>query len=65
MPSKSPEPLLKVTLNLYYTDVIKAKTRFGRGYQERLRDLIHEALKDHRPTRTLADFATHEDLDAE
>lgn len=41
MPNKSEEPLVKVTLNLFQSDLEFLKARHGWGYSTIVRDLIH------------------------
>lgn len=40
MPNKSDEPLRKVTLNLFEEDCKVMAQRYGRGWTERVRDLV-------------------------
>lgn len=39
------DPLQKITLNLYLSDVDWLKKRFGWGYSEKIRDLVREYHK--------------------
>lgn len=46
MPTKSDDPLRRVTLNLYEADCRWLETNYGRGWTERVRQHIHnEVLK--------------------
>lgn len=38
------DPLQKITLNIYLTDYLFYKDRYG-GYQERIRDLVSRDVK--------------------
>lgn len=66
MPTKSHEPLIKVTLNLYHADLIKLRSRYGHGYSERVREWVRERL---RRSETQGFYtpshATIEDLDTD
>lgn len=42
MPAKADSPLRKVTLNLYELDCQVLERRYGRGWSERVRKLVHE-----------------------
>lgn len=39
------EPLAKITINLYAKDVEKLQLRYGRGYQQKIREMIREAME--------------------
>lgn len=41
MPVRSDEPLRKVTLNLYEEDCQWMERQYGRGWTERLRQMLH------------------------
>lgn len=45
MPPRSPEPLRRVTLNLFDTDCAAMERRFGHGWSEQLRNLLRDYLK--------------------
>lgn len=45
MPPRSPEPLRKVTLNLFDKDCDSMERRYGHGWSERVRDLVRQDLK--------------------
>ena len=68
MPVRSDEPLRKVTLNLYEADCAWMEREYGRGWTERLRQMLHhEVLKrttieDPPPRRTLGDLIPSNDL---
>ena len=65
MPNTSGEPLRKITLNLYHSDVIALKARYGQGYTEQIRLLVRKNVNEHKQhRRTIEDYVT-EDLDAE
>ncbi len=38
------EPLTKVTLNLYTKDVLNLQLRYGRGYQQKIREMVREKM---------------------
>jgi hypothetical protein len=65
MPSRSDDPLRRVTLNLYEADCIWLEKTYGRGWTERIRQHIHNEVlarggtqQRYRPTnRTLGDLA--------
>lgn len=59
-------PLRKVTLNLFDTDVAWFQKRFGHGYSEHVRDILHRHVRSQQPTdepNYPEAFATQEDLD--
>lgn len=39
---RSPEPLRKVTLNLFEKDCVAMERRYGHGWTERLRNLMRD-----------------------
>ena len=41
---KSDEPLTKLTLNLFSQDVIRLRIRYGRAWQEAVRQIIRQHL---------------------
>lgn len=41
-----PESLTKVTLNLYSTDVEAFRARYGFGWSEQIRNVVHENVKE-------------------
>lgn len=45
MPPRSPEPLRKVTLNLFDEDCEWMERRYGHGWSERVRDLVRKHKK--------------------
>lgn len=44
MPTQADAPLRKVTLNLYASDVDEMARRYGFGWSEKVRKLVHEHL---------------------
>jgi len=44
MPPRSPEPLLKVTFNLFAKDVAEMERRYGRGWTEQVRNMVRKHL---------------------
>lgn len=60
MPIRPDEPLRKVTVNLYDSDVIDMQRLYGQGWSTELRRILHYHLlalsKPHRG-RTLGDLA--------
>lgn len=44
MPPRSPEPLRRVTLNLFDSDCLLMERRYGHGWSERLRLLLRDHL---------------------
>lgn len=44
MPPRSPEPLRRITLNLFETDCVKMERRYGHGWTERVRDMVREHI---------------------
>jgi uncharacterized protein (DUF4415 family) len=38
------EPLTKITINLYAKDVLNLQLRYGRGYQQKIREIVREAM---------------------
>lgn len=60
MPIRPDEPLRRVTLNLYASDVEWFIATYGHGWTERIRQHLHnEVLKRQQPTkvRTLGDLS--------
>ena len=45
MPPRSPEPLRRVTLNLFDTDCAAMERRYGHGWSERVREMVRAHLK--------------------
>lgn len=45
MPPRSERPLRKVTLNLFATDCDAMARRYGHGWSEKVRDLVHEHIR--------------------
>lgn len=65
MPNQSPEPLHKLTLNLFHSDIIALKSRYGHGYTEQIRLMVRRNVNEHkRAKRTIEDYV-REDLDAD
>ena len=66
MPNKSTEPLTKVTLNLFRSDVIAFKRRYGQGYTEQIRLLLRENVKEHtRHKQTIESLMAQDMVDGE
>lgn len=40
------EPITKVTLNLYTTDVEFLRSRYPQGYTERIRDIVRKEVRN-------------------
>lgn len=63
MPVTVGPPLKKITLNLYHDDILALKSRYGHGYTEQIRQIIHDNILSHRQAkRTIEDYVK-EDLD--
>jgi hypothetical protein len=45
MPPRSPEPLRRVTLNLFDRDCDAMERRYGHGWSERVREMVRQHLK--------------------
>lgn len=56
MPAKSSDPLRKITLNLYDSDVEELSVRFGHGWSEIVRGWVHEKLKQKPSPITIGDL---------
>ena len=50
MPIHADAPLRKVTLNLYDSDCAAMEKRYGRGWSEKVRQLVHEHIHRKRMT---------------
>lgn len=48
MPPKSEAPLRKVTLNLFDADCAAMESRYGRGWTERVRELVQWHIREYR-----------------
>jgi hypothetical protein len=46
MPPRSPEPLRKVTLNLFDKDCDAMERRYGHGWSEAVREMVRSHLKE-------------------
>jgi len=46
MPIHPDNPLRKITLNLYEADCDEMKRRYGRGWSEQVRQLVHRHLRN-------------------
>lgn len=46
MPNRPPESLTKTTLNLFTSDVVAFRTRYGFGWSEQIRNVVHENVKE-------------------
>lgn len=60
MPVRSDEPLRKVTLNLYESDVLALETAVGFGWSEQVRQWVHQHTQQitgfHKLRQTLGDL---------
>ena len=70
MPKPSEEPLTKVTLNLFRSDVIAFKRRYGHGYTEQIRNLVRANVMlykkfEHDMDRLGTTFLTEDMVDGE
>lgn len=61
MPTKSDDPLKRVTLNLYKADCLAMERYYGRGWTEQVRQLVHQhitiATAHLKTRRTLGELA--------
>jgi hypothetical protein len=65
MPPRSPEPLQKVTFNLFAKDCEAMERRYGHGWSERIRLMVREHLnKLKQPSLDEIEMFVEEDLDA-
>ena len=62
MPKPSEEPLTKVTLNLFRSDVIAFKRRYGQGYTEQIRLLLRENVKEHTRHKQMIESLMAQDM---
>ena len=63
MPKPSTEPLLKITLNLFHSDIVALRSRYGHGYTEQIRLMVRKNVNGHKSMkRTIEDYLK-EDLD--
>ncbi len=46
MPPRSPEPLRRVTLNLFDADCDAMERRYGHGWSERVREMVRHHLRE-------------------
>lgn len=46
MPNRPTESFTKVTLNLYSTDVEAFRSRYGFGFSEQIRNVVHLNVQD-------------------
>lgn len=65
MPKPSEEPLTKVTLNLFTSDVLAFKRRYGHGYTEQIRLILRENVKAHSRVKEEIDLITEDMVDGE
>jgi len=71
MPTKSDDPLRRVTLNLYEADCLWLEQNYGRGWTERVRQHIHAEVTERQmrnapdPIATMNRLMTLGDLDDE
>lgn len=45
MPPRADSPLRKITLNLYDEDVVRLERRYGYGWSQKVRELIHDHVR--------------------
>lgn len=55
MPVRSDDPLRKVTINLYDSDVRWMEKEYGHGWSERLRQDLHYKVIEQRKFKPIAD----------
>lgn len=60
MPVRADDPLQRVTLNLYTTDVAAMKSLYGQGWTVQIRQLVNDHITAstcfHKVRRTLGDL---------
>ncbi len=61
MPNRSIEALQKVTLNLYSADVSAFRSRYGFGWSEQIRNVVHLNVKDWARQKRVMDLVTEEE----
>lgn len=63
MPPRSDEPLIKVNMNFFESDIIKAKLFWGEGYTSEIRALLRDHLRKHfRPRARVTEEYLEEDF---
>lgn len=62
MPRTSEQPLTKVTLNLFTSDVLSLKRRYGHGYTEQIRRIVADEGKEHRRHKRTIESILAEDM---
>ncbi len=45
MPPRSPEPLRRITLNLFEADCVSMERRYGRGWSEQVREMVRKHIR--------------------
>lgn len=45
MPPRSPEPLRRITLNLFEADCVSMERRYGHGWTERVREMVQKHVR--------------------
>lgn len=65
MPKPSEEPLTKITLNVFTSDVIAFKRRYGVGYTEQIRLLLRENVKAYQRAKKEIDYIVEDMVDGE
>lgn len=63
MPAPSDEPLRKVTLLLFASDVDGFQRRYGRGWTEQIRLLVRKDMKAYNSLRATLDDAVEKSRD--
>ena len=66
MPKPSAEFLDKITLNLFRSDIIAFKRRYGHAYKEQIRLILRENVKEHaRHKQTIGNLMAQDMVDGE
>ena len=61
MPKHPPDaPFLKVTLNLFASDVVAFRSRYGFGWSEQIRNVVHLNVKDWARQKRVMDLVTED-----
>lgn len=60
MPNRPIEAYTKVTLNLYASDVAAFKQRYGFGFSEQIRNVVHLNVQDWARQKRVMDLITEE-----
>lgn len=65
MPRPLTEPLCKVTLNLFLADRIALKRRYGQGWTEQVRLIVHDNVRAHSQAKRVIDLISEDMVDGE